>query len=123
MRPSTCCSSYDVLHTESMPMTQDPDDPRTKRVHRRSIQPRMSAGQCGSPLHALSAALGPGGDLSTSVTHRELARRIADKLDSVVQEGPQRIGDVNILDLVTWGRLPDAVVDDSEIEPKNWPAL
>jgi len=84
---------------------------------------RASAGRCGSPLHALSAALGPDGDLSTSFAHRELARRIADKLDSVVQEGPQRIGDVNILNLVTWGRLPDAVVDDSEIEPKKWQAL
>jgi hypothetical protein len=30
---------------------------------------------------------------------------------------------VNILNLVTWGRLPDAVVDDSEIEPKKWQAL
>lgn len=82
------------------------------------------AGGRGSALHALSAALGPDGDLSTDFTHRELARRIANKLDSVV-EGAQSIflGDVNILDLITWGRLPDTVVDDDMPERRDWHAL
>ena len=86
---------------------------------------RAGAGRCGSALHALSAALGPDGDLSTTITHRELARQIADKLDSVVQqEGRQRMGNLNILDLVTWDRLPDAVADVSKTEPeKKWQAL